>query len=77
MWKLLCVAAFIAAALVVSSLALTSHSGLRLEPSNLNLAHTGVVAQPTKEIVAAPVIDHDADTFVGTGDASAGSWTRR
>jgi len=36
-----------------------------------------IIAPPaTMEIVPASVIDHGAQSFVGTGDGSAGSWVR-
>lgn len=31
---------------------------------------------PTMKIAPAPVIDPDAERFVGTGDGSAGAWVR-
>jgi len=34
-----------------------------------------MVIVPTMDIMVAPIIDRNASIFVGTGDASAGSWS--
>jgi hypothetical protein len=56
------------------NLATTSTAAQRPNPT---VAQAGTEAKvPTTKITAAPIIDRDTTIFLGTGDASAGSWSR-
>jgi len=57
-----------------------------LSPAPSSTRQTSVVFAQSKttetprveaQIIASPVIDREPDFFVGTGDGSVGSWTRR
>jgi hypothetical protein len=57
------------------SLATTSVAALHAATISGRTVAVAVISKP-QVIVPAPVIDHEARFFVGSGDASAGSWVR-